>query len=73
MSFLKIMSKKNSILIIRSFVTASKPAFAKKGSSGSVHLNKVGTTIPINILKGGKDPVELDDKEYPEWLWKLTV
>lgn len=73
MSFLRIMNKKNSILLVRNFISASKPAFAKKGSSGSVHSNKVGTTIPINILKTGKDPAELDDKEYPEWLWKLTV
>ena len=47
-----------------------------------------GTKIPVNIMKGkyiillfvllnvkfadGKDPVILEDKEYPEWLFKLT-
>ena len=26
----------------------------------------------LNIYKTGKDPVALDDHEYPEWLHKLT-
>lgn len=25
----------------------------------------------INYLKDGKDPVALDDNEYPDWLWDL--
>ncbi|KAI8915607.1 mitochondrial ribosomal protein L37-domain-containing protein [Gorgonomyces haynaldii] len=31
-----------------------------------------GTVLKgINILKTGKDPVALDDSEYPEWLWTI--
>jgi large subunit ribosomal protein L54 len=25
----------------------------------------------INVFQGKKDPVALDDAEYPDWLWKL--
>lgn len=27
----------------------------------------------LNILKGGADPVALDDAEYPAWLWKVLA
>ena len=27
----------------------------------------------LNILKGGSDPVALDDSEYPAWLWKVIA
>lgn len=31
-----------------------------------------GTVLKgINYLKDGKDPVALDDNEYPDWLWDL--
>ncbi|EIE90839.1 hypothetical protein G6F46_012139 [Rhizopus delemar] len=31
-----------------------------------------GTTLKgIQFLKDGKDPVALDDSEYPDWLWDL--
>ncbi|CAO3591344.1 unnamed protein product [Absidia cylindrospora] len=31
-----------------------------------------GTTLSgINFLKDGKDPVALEDNEYPMWLWDL--
>ena len=31
-----------------------------------------GTVLKgINYMKDGKDPVALDDSEYPEWLWDL--
>jgi len=30
-----------------------------------------GVPIRVNILKEGKDPIELEDKEYPAWLWTI--
>ena len=31
-----------------------------------------GTVLKgINYMKEGKDPIALDDSEYPEWLWDL--
>lgn len=31
-----------------------------------------GTIIPVNIKIDGKDPLALDDKEYPDWLWRIN-
>ena len=25
----------------------------------------------INYMKNGKDPIALEDHEYPDWLWTL--
>lgn len=30
-----------------------------------------GTVININTKKSGKDPVALEDNEYPDWLWEV--
>ena len=30
-----------------------------------------GTPWSLNVKKTGKDPVALEDSEYPEWLWKV--
>lgn len=30
-----------------------------------------GTPLNLDIKKGGKNPVALDDSEYPEWLWTV--
>lgn len=30
---------------------------------------KPGTVLNLKIRKNGDEPVALDDKEYPEWLW----
>ncbi|KAF7724530.1 hypothetical protein EC973_000907 [Apophysomyces ossiformis] len=40
---------------------ARKPSAAPKGT----------VLKGINFLKDGKDPVALDDAEYPDWLWDL--
>lgn len=32
---------------------------------------KAGTVLNLNIKKTGKDPVALEDGEYPEWLWSV--
>ncbi|KAG0177812.1 39S ribosomal protein L37, mitochondrial [Apophysomyces sp. BC1034] len=46
---------------------AAKPTSARKPSSAPK-----GTVLKgINFLKDGKDPVALDDAEYPDWLWDL--
>lgn len=34
-----------------------------------VNTFKEGDAIKVNIFKGGKDPVLLKDKDYPEWLF----
>ncbi|KAJ2958628.1 hypothetical protein NQZ79_g5802 [Umbelopsis isabellina] len=41
-----------------------KPVVASSAPQGTVLKG-------INYLKEGKDPVALDDVEYPEWLWEL--
>ncbi|KAI9492786.1 mitochondrial ribosomal protein L37-domain-containing protein [Zychaea mexicana] len=48
-------------------VTDAKPAAARTASS----VPKGQTLTGINFLKEGKDPVALDDSEYPDWLWDL--
>lgn len=30
-----------------------------------------GTVINLNTKKSGKDPVALEDNEYPDWLWEV--
>ncbi|CAR29945.1 hypothetical protein ZYGR_0AD06360 [Zygosaccharomyces rouxii] len=30
-----------------------------------------GTIINVNTKKSGKDPVALEDNEYPDWLWEV--
>ncbi|SCV03737.1 LAMI_0H10550g1_1 [Lachancea mirantina] len=30
-----------------------------------------GTPLNLQIKKAGKEPVALEDSEYPEWLWKV--
>ncbi|SCV05189.1 LANO_0H02014g1_1 [Lachancea nothofagi CBS 11611] len=30
-----------------------------------------GTPLNLQIKKSGKEPVALEDHEYPEWLWKV--
>mmetsp|Transcript_15863 Transcript_15863/g.23313 ORF Transcript_15863/g.23313 Transcript_15863/m.23313 type:complete len:125 (+) Transcript_15863:104-478(+) len=32
---------------------------------------KPGDPITINYLKAGKDPLMMEDTEYPDWLWGL--
>ncbi|CCE66114.1 hypothetical protein TPHA_0O01470 [Tetrapisispora phaffii CBS 4417] len=32
---------------------------------------KAGTPLQINVLKTGKDPIALEDSEYPPWLWTV--
>ena len=31
----------------------------------------VGTPLNLNIRKGQKGPVALEDSEYPDWLWTI--
>ncbi|SJM83080.1 related to 54S ribosomal protein L37, mitochondrial [Zygosaccharomyces bailii] len=30
-----------------------------------------GTVINVNTRKSGKEPIALEDKEYPDWLWEV--
>lgn len=30
-----------------------------------------GTVISLNTKKSGKDPIALEDNEYPDWLWEV--
>ncbi|ODV96920.1 hypothetical protein PACTADRAFT_24300, partial [Pachysolen tannophilus NRRL Y-2460] len=32
---------------------------------------KAGTPLNLKVKKTGKEPVALEDDQYPEWLWKL--
>ncbi|KAI5966518.1 MRPL37 [Candida pseudojiufengensis] len=32
---------------------------------------KAGTPLNLKIFKKGDEPVALEDKEYPEWLWTM--
>ena len=52
---------------------ASKDKNEKKqntsASSSDLSNFSNGKAIPVNIYKDGKDPVILDDSEYPEWLF----
>ena len=54
-------------MIIIIIDTAAKPAAGRQPSS----VAKGQTLTGINFLKDGKDPVALDDSEYPDWLWDL--
>ena len=54
-------------MIIIIIDTAAKPAAGRQPSS----VPKGQTLTGINFLKDGKDPVALDDTEYPDWLWDL--
>uniref|UniRef100_A0A6S8DK06 Large ribosomal subunit protein mL54 n=1 Tax=Aplanochytrium stocchinoi TaxID=215587 RepID=A0A6S8DK06_9STRA len=44
---------------------------------GTVYLEKstfeVGSSMPLNIFKEGKDPEVLPDDQYPEWLWGCLI
>lgn len=38
-------------------------------SSHATSSCSAGTLLNLNVKKGGKEPVALEDSEYPEWLW----
>lgn len=48
-------------------IESVKPAASRPASS----VPKGTVLKGINYLKDGKDPVALDDSEYPDWLWDL--
>lgn len=50
----------------RRFISSSSSTWQAAKSSCPV-----GTVITVNTKKSGKDPVALEDKEYPDWLWEV--
>lgn len=48
--------------------------FTRTFSSSVARLQsscKAGTVLNLNIKKTGKDPIALEDSEYPGWLWSV--
>ncbi|KAM3159957.1 54S ribosomal protein L37 [Lachancea thermotolerans] len=43
----------------------------KASPSGVVSSCPAGTPLNLQIKKSGKEPVALEDHEYPEWLWTV--
>ncbi|KAJ2887853.1 39S ribosomal protein L37, mitochondrial, partial [Coemansia asiatica] len=63
------VAKRTSSIISRGFAVSPRLRSATASSSSSI---APGTVLKgLNIYKEGKDPVALEDKEYPEWLWTL--
>ncbi|KAI9282899.1 mitochondrial ribosomal protein L37-domain-containing protein [Umbelopsis sp. AD052] len=59
--------------LLRNQAAAAAPEPAP-GSKKAAIASSVpqGTVLKgINYMKEGKDPIALDDSEYPEWLWDL--
>ncbi|SCU80969.1 LAFA_0C02058g1_1 [Lachancea sp. 'fantastica'] len=44
---------------------------AKTGSERVISSCPAGTVLNLQIKKSGKEPVALEDHEYPEWLWSV--
>ncbi|CAO3697152.1 unnamed protein product [Umbelopsis ramanniana] len=61
--------------LLRDQAAAAAPESAPAaGSKKAAIASSVpqGTVLKgINYMKEGKDPIALDDSEYPEWLWDL--
>ncbi|CDH55475.1 hypothetical protein RO3G_15550 [Lichtheimia corymbifera JMRC:FSU:9682] len=58
--------------VIRNAEATSEKESVKPASSRPASSVPKGTVLKgINYLKDGKDPVALDDSEYPDWLWDL--
>lgn len=53
-------------LFPRRFISSS-PALGQTVKSSC----PAGTVINVNTKKSGKDPVALEDSEYPDWLWDV--
>ncbi|KAI8370524.1 mitochondrial ribosomal protein L37-domain-containing protein [Radiomyces spectabilis] len=51
--------------------TEAKPATSSSPARKESSVPKGTVLKGINFLKDGKDPVALDDSEYPDWLWDL--
>ncbi|KAI8147101.1 mitochondrial ribosomal protein L37-domain-containing protein [Fennellomyces sp. T-0311] len=62
------ISQFHSATAIRNANTPEKDTKAARQPSS---VPKGQTLTGINFLKDGKDPVALDDNEYPDWLWDL--
>lgn len=49
----------------------------RRFSSAVMRLNEqksscaAGTVLNLKVRKNGDEPVALEDKDYPEWLWNL--
>ncbi|TKX25596.1 hypothetical protein C1H76_2246 [Elsinoe australis] len=55
--------------------TPSQPK-AKKDKAPKIPKSSIPAGMPLkglNIIKGKNDPVAMEDKEYPPWLWTLLV
>lgn len=69
----RFISPRMSLLFRNRFsqLSVSKRLF----STGSILRNEAksscqaGTVLNLKIRKAGDEPVALEDKEYPEWLW----
>lgn len=57
-------------LIPRRFFSAG--LFLQQESSRVVKSScPAGTVLNLNVKKSGKDPIALEDHEYPAWLWEV--
>ncbi|CCD23511.1 mitochondrial 54S ribosomal protein mL54 NDAI_0B04770 [Naumovozyma dairenensis CBS 421] len=64
------------LFVKRSFSTSIKVlnAEVKVASTIASEIKSsclAGTPLNLNIKKTGKEPIALEDKEYPEWLWTV--
>ncbi|CCC68828.1 hypothetical protein NCAS_0B07440 [Naumovozyma castellii] len=60
----------------RSLSTSFRVLTAEAATTANASTNiksscLAGTSLNLNIKKNGKDPIALEDNEYPAWLWKV--
>ncbi|XBW37641.1 hypothetical protein QEN19_003223 [Hanseniaspora menglaensis] len=65
--FLKNASTINSLKITASLVSTRLNSTENNVSS----ICPAGTPLNLKIKVNQEEPVALDDKEYPEWLWTI--
>lgn len=63
----------NMLLLLRTNLRLADCGFKSVTSRGLAGISFTkGSKIPINYMTGQKDPLILDDKEYPEWVMLLA-
>ncbi|SCU97105.1 LAME_0F18536g1_1 [Lachancea meyersii CBS 8951] len=67
-----MLARFTPVLRVRSFSTSRGVLQqAKTGSEAALSSCPAGTVLNLQIKKSGKEPVALEDHEYPEWLWSV--
>jgi hypothetical protein len=70
--FLKVFGRQNGMYNIPTNTRTRVYTLLKSGLAGGVVQFSKGSKIPINYMTGQKDPLILEDKEYPDWVLELA-